>query len=51
MLNARMEALQEHNDRLGTLIADLQIKRANQVHKLWCKISSSDLAYMFRRLC
>ena len=32
MLNARMEALQEHNDRLGALISDLQIKRANQVH-------------------
>ena len=32
MLNARMEALQEHNDRLGALISDLQIKRANQVN-------------------
>ena len=31
MLNVRMEALQEHNDRLGALITDLQIKRANQV--------------------
>jgi hypothetical protein len=33
MLKARMETLQEHNDRLGAVIADLQIKRANQVDK------------------
>ena len=33
-----MEALQEHNDRLGALIADLQIKRANQVMYADCSI-------------
>jgi hypothetical protein len=38
MLNARMESLQEHNDRLGALIADLQIKRANQVMYADCSI-------------
>ncbi|XP_028390926.1 uncharacterized protein LOC114515809 [Dendronephthya gigantea] len=34
MLNARMEALQEHNDRLGALISDLQIKRASQIAEI-----------------
>lgn len=32
-----MEALEEHNDRLGALIAELHIQRANQVSKLFLK--------------
>lgn len=34
MLKARMEALEEHNDRLGALIAELQIQRANQIAEI-----------------
>ena len=34
MLKARMETLQEHNDRIGGLIAELQIQRAHQVSYL-----------------
>lgn len=33
MLKSRMEALHEHNDRLGALIADIQIKRVSQVSR------------------